>query len=1172
MIADVTLVDNSVQVDADGDGTTDGTPLGATAKLTGTVIIGTAAEALDEITISLSTTTPNYPNFKLRVRPVNGAGPVTRTFNSSTGASAGLNSDGLLNGTNIFGTTEVKVTYDVSIFSTLPGSLPNAMPGTFKGTNASDNIVYTIKITADPCRSGFAGPCGVGQTIEGTYDVVFSAQNTGSAAVSTTTKLTLVRVTTLDVQVTSPTENEGIGSDDLQDLDGDTLKEEILLKGTVNDGGVTSVSLTGGAQLEAALIGSPPADPTGPFGLEVAGDKTAVKSAGATDGEWLAEGLWHVTNEKPSFHANKAYAGTSAFYYGKDPDSTPSSSAFNYATGSSANSGQLRSPKFKITTDATLTFKAWYNTEGGSFWDSKEIYFCPAPFSVGTCTFIAQIVPVPPPGGGFFFPFFGPAAEPGTVYDGSDIGIAATKAVFIPNNFFGPSGSGPVPVEVELDLVEIMGAGIKGTDAHIRFFFNTKDGIYNSFVGLYVDDIQVSGEGATAADAFAVDPVTLKWEGVYKPAEGKNTVNIKGTRTLYNSGLIASTTRNFFLDTVAPKNLKITDPDLLSFTTPNPTTVFVTSASDIALFGTFTEAQPDTLTIEKRTAATTTNPTTAYLNTQFDASTVSTVFTLKNSNNDFDSTGSTTASSTQACLPLVSTKLAAASIAGATSIVVDSTAGFAANDIIKIDVRGKKEYVKVVSVEATIDTLTLADALSSAHEAGAAVGEQLTITVADTTGFEVNKFIKIDEGVLAEVRQITHLDTATSKFALSADLDKSHAEGAEVAGAEDSSYRTENNQNLDLNATFNKFTVTMIDVSGASTTASVIVLRDNTAPTGIAKVVTITSQGEAVVGDQFFLLVAASDGESQVASVTEVATSDELAVVSKVDDLLLDMHSLRVVNSSTTHVSLTTVAAGTPTGENTVTIKIKDTADNEATITATLDVVASRTNRNFFLFTGVNFTGLALIPDDASLDNLMTQDVTSSVDPDFATAKSNNVTLGDVIVTTFAYNASTSVFLVHTPSPSADTLSSLKPFQGIIINTSATSSVSSTTYNVFKKASVTGFSALQDVPIRMNIQGTFIQTGNVLPPSKTLSPGFNLVAPQILTDTTFDIIYRGALIPDQLAVSAIAFDRNVSVIDKGTSIEAEIFEGFVVKSLGDLLKPVLSYWTFIVSGTPTITP
>ena len=80
------------------------------------------------------------------------------------------------------------------------------------------------------------------------------------------------------------------------------------------------------------------------------------------------------------------------------------------------------------------------------------------------------------------------------------------------------------------------------------------------------------------------------------------------------------------------------------------------------------------------------------------------------------------------------------------------------------------------------------------------------------------------------------------------------------------------------------------------------------------------------------------------------------------------------------------------------------------------------------------------------------------------------------------------------------------------------------------------------------------------------------MAPQILTDTTFDIIYRGALIPDQLAVSAIAFDRNVSVIDKGTSIEAEIFEGFVVKSLGDLLKPVLSYWTFIVSGTPTITP
>ena len=99
-----------------------------------------------------------------------------------------------------------------------------------------------------------------------------------------------------------------------------------------------------------------------------------------------------------------------------------------------------------------------------------------------------------------------------------------------------------------------------------------------------------------------------------------------------------------------------------------------------------------------------------------------------------------------------------------------------------------------------------------------------------------------------------------------------------------------------------------------------------------------------------------------------------------------------------------------------------------------------------------------------------------------------------------------------------------------------------------------------------------------LPPDKTMRVGYNLIAPHILEDTLFDTVYRGALIPQQLAVSAITFERRVDAGNDALTIEAEIFEGFVTNSLGNLLKPVISYWTFVVQdsptnpSTPTITP
>ncbi|MCI0437720.1 MAG: hypothetical protein L0177_01140 [Chloroflexi bacterium] len=385
----------------------------------------------------------------------------------------------------------------------------------------------------------------------------------------------------------------------------------------------------------------------------------------------------------------------------------------------------------------------------------------------------------------------------------------------------------------------------------------------------------------------------------------------------------------------------------------------------------------------------------------------------------------------------------------------------------------------------------------------------------------------------------------------------------------------------------NTFEATAQDGGGLESTASLAVIGDVTAPTASIKIVTITSDNEALIGDQYFVVVAAEDPLSGVASVEDVASGDPMPPISQVPPILVEMHQLNLVGvDPATHASLSSVQAGTPVGANSIAVRITDNAGNTAIQQGTLNVESARSNRNYFLFPGVNFAGLALIPDDgdpdttddASLDRLMAQDVTASVNPALASAMGGAVTLGDVIESTFAFNNAGN-FIVHSPGAgAADTLTALDPFQGMTMKAADTKNVGGSDIDTFKKVSVAGFSAQQAVPIKMNIEGVFFRPGE-LPPDKTLRVGYNLVAPHILGSTLFDTVYRGALIPEQLAVSAITFERNVGAQVQGDgSIVAEIFEGFVTNSLGNLLKPVLSYWTFVVSDsptnptTPTITP
>jgi len=397
----------------------------------------------------------------------------------------------------------------------------------------------------------------------------------------------------------------------------------------------------------------------------------------------------------------------------------------------------------------------------------------------------------------------------------------------------------------------------------------------------------------------------------------------------------------------------------------------------------------------------------------------------------------------------------------------------------------------------------------------------------------------------------------------------------------------------------NVFLVTATDSGAKVSTSTHTVILDTKAPSGIASVVTITSDGEALVGDKFFVVVAAQDDSSGMSYVTQTGSTVQFQATSSVPAILYDMHGLsNISGTSTTHITLSEVPAGMPVGDNDYTVTMYDKAGNSATTTTSLTVVSSRTNRNYFLFPEFNYMGLALIPDDglasttddSKLDRLMTQDVTNRVSDEFVTEKGGSVTLGDVVEQVNSYIETTSggAFVVYSPGDGAqDTLTDLKAFQGMTIKTQAefTPTGTTTVASVFKQAKVEGFSATQAVPIKYNIQGVFFKQGQ-LPPDKELRVGYNLVSPHILSDTAFTTVYRGALIPKELAVSALTFERDVEASVSTTGvISATVTEAFSANSGPDFLKPTFSYWTYIVDdpddtrvntlGTqkgPTITP
>ena len=140
-----------------------------------------------------------------------------------------------------------------------------------------------------------------------------------------------------------------------------------------------------------------------------------------------------------------------------------------------------------------------------------------------------------------------------------------------------------------------------------------------------------------------------------------------------------------------------------------------------------------------------------------------------------------------------------------------------------------------------------------------------------------------------------------------------------------------------------------------------------------AKVVAMTSAGEAVRGDQFFLAVAAPDspvlglsgiGDVLLSPGMGLATSTAVSV-SEVDAVVRRMHGLDSVRSKTsTHVLLFTVPSTQPLGTADFRLKLDyDTGGphfltTTAGVSISLEVVEERGNRNYYLWPGMNLLGL----------------------------------------------------------------------------------------------------------------------------------------------------------------------------------------------------------------------
>jgi hypothetical protein len=148
----------------------------------------------------------------------------------------------------------------------------------------------------------------------------------------------------------------------------------------------------------------------------------------------------------------------------------------------------------------------------------------------------------------------------------------------------------------------------------------------------------------------------------------------------------------------------------------------------------------------------------------------------------------------------------------------------------------------------------------------------------------------------------------------------------------------------------------------------------------------------------------------------------------------------------------------------------------------------------------------------------------------------------------------------------------MSPFQGLEMSVNGALDVGSSTIDVFERVEHGSGGSLKYVPIKYNLEGCSSSACSpAVNPSRELRIGYNLVAPHIEDDSSFSSVYSAALIPKELAVAALSFEKQLkATVDSSGSINAVMSESSTTKDGSDLLNPSFSYWTYL-TGDPAET-
>jgi hypothetical protein len=385
----------------------------------------------------------------------------------------------------------------------------------------------------------------------------------------------------------------------------------------------------------------------------------------------------------------------------------------------------------------------------------------------------------------------------------------------------------------------------------------------------------------------------------------------------------------------------------------------------------------------------------------------------------------------------------------------------------------------------------------------------------------------------------------------------------------------------------NATTSSSLAVSIATGTATLLILDDEP----VAAIVTMMADGEVMPGDGYFLIVAGSNSPqlnligltgAQLTSPMN-QTLIPIANVSEVVRKMLGLDMLRTKAVTHAWYAMAATSTGQQNIQHNVTLNYGSSVHS---VSATLNVVTARTNRNIWIQDGVNFAGLALVPNDTSIANLLKQPVWNA-NPALGGALGRQVTLADVIQSIFAFSFTNSAFFssYNTADPisgvdAADTLTQLAPFQGMIIKSrDSVTPNNASSIDVFETVNVNGASTT--VPIKINLQGPYLVTsGNspLTPVTQQLRIGYNLIAPHVSAPTPFKVAFSGHGASNFGSVygTALSFQKAVFPMSMPSMVGASVVAQFVFATPDDgsgstaMIDPVLSYWLPVAGTQPTV--